>query len=84
MNYSSVMNGFFKEVSRIFEIIYAELDNWNDDKSSEVKRQIDSSKHAIKMVSESAKMLDEDIKKMQDCADKVEEITRKTVGNDLF
>lgn len=83
-DFASVMSGCAQETTNVFSIINSEFNNWNDEKATLIKGQIDNSKRAFQSVFEAARMLEGDIKKMQETANKVEEISRKTVGNDLF
>lgn len=69
----------FSEASSVLGGINSELANWNDDKAIPVKDYIGKVKTSFQTVCDTAKSVEEHIKKMQESADKVERITRKNI-----
>lgn len=72
-DFASVMSGCGQEATNVFSIINSEFNNWNDEKATIVKGEIENSKRAFQSVFEAARMLESDIKKMQETAYRVED-----------
>lgn len=79
--FRSAISGCFSEASNILSGLRSELNNWNDSKSMVVKEQVENDRRSFQLVCDASKLVEEDIRKMREIADKVESISRKTVGD---
>lgn len=79
--FKSAVSGCFSEASSILSSLKSELNNWNDSKATVVKEQVENDRRSFQMVCDASKFVEDDIRKMREIADKVESISRKTVGN---
>ena len=82
-NFEGAAKGCFAEASNILSAIRSELNNWNDVKAKGVKDYVENSRKSFQSVCTAAGKVDNDIKKMQEIAVRVESISRKTTGNGI-
>lgn len=77
----SAVSQCFSEASSILSSLKSELNNWNDSKAIIVKEQVENDRRSFQMVCDAYKIVENDINRIYEVADKVESISRKTVGN---
>ena len=81
--FRTVAHRCFEVSSNILREIRSELNNWNDSKSVTVKEYVESSRRSFQLVCDAAGKVETNIQKMREIADKVESISRKTVGDGI-
>lgn len=75
----SAVSECFLEASSILSTLKSELNNWNDSKAIIVREQVENDRRSFQMVCDAYKVVEDDIRKISEIADKVESISRKMV-----
>lgn len=81
--FKTTIQSCLKDVRAVLASLRLELNNWNDDKSTVVKAEVERNNRTFQLVCDAAIKVEADIKKMEESVDKVENISRKISNNGI-